>query len=46
MYMCVKFPFRDLNPDPYSPLPTSTYTCRVIIVPRVHGGKKVLTLLS
>ena len=27
----------DLNPDPYSPHPTSTYTYGVIIAPRVRG---------
>ena len=29
--MCVKLPPRDLNLNPYSPHPTSTYTCGVTI---------------
>ena len=28
--MCVKLPPEDLNPDPYPPHPTSTYTCAFI----------------
>ena len=32
---------RDLNPDPYPPYPTSTYTCRVTIAPRVCGGESL-----
>ena len=35
--MCVKLPPRDLNPDPYPPHPTSTYTCGVTIAPSVCG---------
>ena len=35
--MCVKFPLRDLNPDPCPPHPTSTYTCEVTIAPIVRG---------
>ena len=35
--MYVKFPLGDLNPDPYLPHSTSTYTCGVIIAPRVHN---------
>ena len=37
--MCVKLPPRDLNPDPYPSHSTSTYTCEVIIAPRVCNGK-------
>ena len=33
----VKLSFKDLNPDPYPPHPTSTYTCRVTIVPKVYS---------
>ena len=33
--MCVKLSLGDLNLDPH---PTSTYTCEVIIAPRVYGG--------
>ena len=29
---------RDLNPNPYLPHPTSTYTCRVTIASRVCDG--------
>ena len=34
----MKFPLRDLNPDPCLPHPTSTYTCRVTAAPKVRGG--------
>ena len=33
--MCVKPPFTNLNPDPCTPYPTSTYTCGVTIALRV-----------
>ena len=33
--MCVKFPLRDLNSDPYLPHSTNTYTCGVTIAPMV-----------
>ena len=36
--MCVMFLSRNLNFDPFSPHVTSTYTCGVIIVSKVHGG--------
>ena len=42
MYICVKFSPRDLNPGPYPPHPTNTYTCGVTIVPRVCNGVKLL----
>ena len=40
MYMCMKFPPRDLNidscpPTSYISHPTNTYTCGVTIVPKV-----------
>ena len=35
--MCVKLPPKDFNPGPCLPHPTSTYTCGVIIAPRVRG---------
>ena len=38
--MCVKLPYRDLNPDPYPSNPINIYTCEVTIAPRVCGGKK------
>ena len=34
--MCVKPSPGDLNPGPYPPHPTSTYTYEVTIAPRVH----------
>ena len=41
--MCVKFPPKNLNlgPCPYTPYPTSTYTCGVITAPRVCGSVKL-----
>ena len=40
--MYVKFPFKDLNFDPYPPYLTSTYSCEVIIVSRVCSSTNVL----
>ena len=40
--MYVKFPLEDLNFGPYPPHLTSTCTCKVIIVPRVHSSTNVL----
>ena len=40
MYM--KLPLRDLNPNPYSPHPTSIYTCGVTTSPRVRGGETLI----
>ena len=40
----MKLPLRDLNLNPYPPHPTSTYTCRVTIAPRVCDGRVVLKL--
>ena len=37
--MCVKLIPRDLNPGPYPPHPTSTYTCGVTTASMVHGGE-------
>ena len=42
MYMYVKLPLKDLNFDPYPPHLTSTYTCEVIIIPRVCSSTNVL----
>ena len=36
--MYVKFHLGNLNPDPYPLHPISTYTCRVIIAPKMCGG--------
>ena len=35
--MYIKFPLEDLNLGPYPPHSTSTYTCEVTILPRVHN---------
>ena len=40
--MCVKLPSGYLNLGPYPSQPTSTYTCRVTITPRVCGGEIAL----
>ena len=45
MYICVKFPFENLNHVPYLLHSTSTYTYGVIITPRVNGGQ-ILVLLA
>ena len=37
--MCVKFSLGDLNPGPYPPHLTCTYTCGVIIAPKICGGE-------
>ena len=37
----MKLPLGDLNPGPFLPHLTSTYTYEVTIIPRVHGGKFV-----
>ena len=49
--MCVKLPPGNLNSGPCPPHPTSTYTCRVIIAPKVCGGYiqyilKILTFVT
>lgn len=36
--MCIKFFFRDLNPNFYLSHPTNTYTYRITIAAKVHGG--------
>ena len=36
----MKLSFRDLNPSPYLPHPTSIYTCEVTTVPRTHDSEK------
>ena len=38
MYMWVKLPLGDLNPNPCPPYPTNTYTCRVTIASKMCGG--------
>ena len=42
--MCVKLLPRNLNPDPYSPHPISTYTCGMTIVPKVCGGTHMVII--
>ena len=36
--MCVKFSHENLNFGPYLSHPTNTYTCGVVIVPKMCGG--------
>jgi len=36
--MSVKFSLKNLNFGPFLLHPTNTYTCEVIITPRVRGG--------
>ena len=38
MYMCVKLPSRDLNPDSCLPHLTNTYTCEVTTTPNVRDN--------
>ena len=40
VYMYVKIPLGDLNPNPYPLHPTNIYTCRVAIVSRLCDGSK------
>ena len=42
--MCVKFPTRDLNFNPYPPHPTSAYTCKATITPKVLNDKILVNL--
>ena len=44
--MCVEFPPEDLNPDPYAPYPTNTYTCRVITAVKILLLRGTLICLS
>ena len=44
--MCVKLSFGDLNPGIFSPHLTSTYTCRVITVPKICSGTRIHILNS
>ena len=37
--MYVKFPLGDLNPDPYFPHHTSTYTYEMTITPKICDGQ-------
>ena len=37
-YICVKLPFKDLNPNSYSSHSTNSYTCGMTFVPRVCDG--------
>ena len=43
--VCVKLPSGDLNFDPCLSQPTNTYTCGMIIAPRMCGGLKFKPLL-
>ena len=44
--MCVKFPTRDLNFNPYPPHPTSAYTCKATITPKVLDDKILVNLFQ
>ena len=44
--MCVKLFPKYLNPNPYLPQPTNTYTYRVTIVSRVYGGQRDSLLIA
>ena len=43
----MKFPPGDLNPNPFPPHFTNTYTCRVTIAPRECSGhiEKVINII-
>ena len=45
MYVCGKFPSKNLNPDSYPLYPTSTYICEVNIMPRVRGDIIIIILI-
>ena len=42
MYMCVKLPLGNLNPGSCPSHPTNTYTCEVIIAPRVRDSTYIV----
>ena len=42
--MYVKLSPRNLNPGPYPPHPTSTYTCEVTITSMVHGSYNLMII--
>ena len=44
--MCVEFPPEDLNPSPYPPYATNTYTCRVTTAVKVLLLRGTLICLS
>ena len=44
--MCVKFPPKELNPNPCPPHSTCTYTCGVTIIPKVCHGMRDLLMSS
>ena len=45
MYICVKLSPENLNPDPFPPHLTNTYTCRVSNTPKVCGSYLLLFLI-
>ena len=44
--MCVKFPSRNLNSDPFLPHPTNIYIYKVTIVPKLHNSKNISIFLK
>ena len=44
--MCVKFPSKDLNPDPFLPHPTNIYIYKVTIVPKLRNSKNISIFLK
>ena len=46
LLMCVKLSHRDLNPGSYPPYPTSIYTCKVTITPKMCDDKSLIVLNS
>ena len=46
LYMCMKFPPRELNPNSYPPHPTSTYTCGLTIVSKMCSDMRELLISS
>ena len=44
--MCVKFLLGNMNPDPYPPHPTYTYTCGITLVLRVCGEETLFNIYN
>ena len=46
MYMCIKFSTKYLNFNPYLPHLISTYTCKMIITPKILDDKILVNLFK
>ena len=46
MYMCIKFFTKYLNFNPYLPHLISTYTCKMIITPKILDDKILVNLFK